>query len=191
MSNFANHDVPVVPPASIKTIAQRARQFLQKVAPEHLQKPSTLDLPNLIDHGLSSLNIRVYPVETKELDKSHEAVTKRQDREETEILIREESWDELFEGGPQARRARATLGHELGHAWMHETALARARQGDVPPYRNAEWQAWVFAGCILMPPQTLRLVKPLDPRNISRIYGVSQRFAEVHLKRMRKSGLLS
>ena len=191
MSNFANHDVSVVPPASTRSIFFRATQFLQKVAPDHLRKPGILDLPKLIDYDLPiQCNIRVYPVKATDLDARHEAVTRRLDRDDTEILIRETAWNELFEGGTWAHRARATVGHELGHACLHETVLALARQGDVRPYFNAEWQAWVFAGCILMPPQTLRLIKPLNPENISRTYGVSWKFAATHLKRIRKSGLL-
>ena len=191
MSNFANHDVPVVPPASIKRISFCASQFLQKVAPDHLRKPGILNLPKLIDYDLPiQCNIRIYPVKATDLDARHEAVTRRLDRDDTEILIRETAWNELFKGGYRAHRARATVGHELGHACLHETVLALARQGDVRPYCNAEWQAWVFAGCILMPPQTLQLIKPLNPENISRTYGVSRQFAETHSKRMRKSGLL-
>ena len=191
MNNFANYDVPIVPPASTKDIYRRATIFLQKVAPDHLQKPGILDLLKLIDYDLPALcNIRVYPVEAAELDERHEAVTQRYDRDDTLILIRKTDWNKLLRGGQQARRARATLGHELGHACLHETVLARARQGDVPPYINAEWQAWMFAGCVLMPPQTLRLIKSLNAEKVSRIYGVSQKFAGVNLKRMRRSGLL-
>ena len=115
MSNFANHGVPVVPPASIKRISFCASQFLQKVAPDHLRKPGILNLPKLIDYDLPiQCNIRIYPVKATDLDARHEAVTRRLDRDDTEILIRETAWNELFKGD---------TGH-IGHGQQLGTNLA-------------------------------------------------------------------
>lgn len=69
---------------------------------------------------------------------------------------------------------RSTLAHEVGHCIYHvpliqqsgkiqvfkqgkgesETALCRKR--DIKPYLNPEWQAWNFAGALLMPKPLLR-----------------------------------
>ena len=71
------------------------------------------------------------------------------------------------------RRLRATLAHEIGHCFLHVEDSRRAhtmlrflhdesvsmqmfRQEDLHAYQNPEWQAWRFAGALLMPESCVR-----------------------------------
>lgn len=62
------------------------------------------------------------------------------------------------------RRFRATVEHEGGHCLLHVPLLQffkslslkgeglyRAKRSEIEPFRDPEWQAWAFAGAIMMP----------------------------------------
>jgi Zn-dependent peptidase ImmA (M78 family) len=75
---------------------------------------------------------------------------------------------EYGEDDVQRRRLRATLAHKIGHCYLHFKDSRRARtmlkflhdesssltmygQAEIKAYENPEWQAWRFAGALLMP----------------------------------------
>ncbi|MBI5491564.1 MAG: ImmA/IrrE family metallo-endopeptidase [Deltaproteobacteria bacterium] len=82
---------------------------------------------------------------------------------------------ELAENPLNRKFLRSTMSHEVGHALLHVPTLKLARKmdivfkqekshsekinlyrkSDIPVYRNPEWQAWQFAGALLMPKQVL------------------------------------
>ncbi len=81
-------------------------------------------------------------------------------------------------------RARFTAAHELGHYVLHnQVSFARSSAGQ-PIYRDAEWQADVFAGALLMPPKCFSGSQEL-PR-IAEACGVTTSAAS-HMQRLYKN----
>jgi len=91
---------------------------------------------------------------------------------------------------------RSTTAHEIAHAVLHvsDYRLRRAilrsvnkkghdslrlfHESEIPLYRNPEWQAWRFAGALLMPAQAfLSAVKSGESlRDLSQHFGVNASF---------------
>lgn len=72
------------------------------------------------------------------------------------IILREDVWDKLVN---HDYRARFTACHEYGHFVLHSNqniVMRRSKQDDYPIYQDAEWQADVFAGSLLMPASQLQ-----------------------------------
>jgi Zn-dependent peptidase ImmA (M78 family)/transcriptional regulator with XRE-family HTH domain len=66
------------------------------------------------------------------------------------LILRRDVYDRACRG---EARDRFTACHELGHYLMHhhlEPTLARMRGDEDPVYRDAEWQADLFAGTLMM-----------------------------------------
>lgn len=71
--------------------------------------------------------------------------------ERNEIVIREDVYDQAYNGNG---RARLTIAHELYHFLEHSkgtVALARTSAQEVPAYMDPEWQADAFGGELLVP----------------------------------------
>lgn len=103
------------------------------------------------------------------------------------------------------RRLRATQAHEVGHCHLHVEEFLRTRatlelrhdkrhadtylyrQDESKVYRNPEWQAWRFAGALLMPEPCLR--RAVDCKwtlqTMSRAFDVNPSFVEVRLHDLR------
>jgi Zn-dependent peptidase ImmA (M78 family) len=76
-------------------------------------------------------------------------------------------------------RSRFTIAHELCHLFLHpkdRLSLNRST-ANVPAYKDVEWQANTFAGCILMPKTMILACSSLD--EIVKEFVVSQEAAEV------------
>jgi len=72
-----------------------------------------------------------------------------------------------------AGRARFTACHELGHFLMHRhITMSRAREDSDKIYCDAEWQADVFAGTLLMSPRHLSHFS--GPSEAADLCGISQ-----------------
>lgn len=75
---------------------------------------------------------------------------------------------------------RFTIAHELGHFFMHRTqTLAfgrKAENGNIPPYRNSEWQADVFARNLLAP---FSMTRGMIAKQIETLFGVSHSVADI------------
>lgn len=71
---------------------------------------------------------------------------------ENKICIREDVYIGACHGNG---RDRLTLAHEVGHFFMHDESSIEFCQsdpiGNIPCYRNSEWQANVFGGELLAP----------------------------------------
>lgn len=67
------------------------------------------------------------------------------------ILIREDVYEAACD---RNGRARFTIGHEIGHVFLHRNVPPvhnRKRMGvDLRPFENSEWQANTFSGELLM-----------------------------------------
>ena len=62
---------------------------------------------------------------------------------ENVLFIREDVYLRAINGNP---RDRFTLCHELGHFLLHTPDRISFARGDIPAYRDPEWQANTFAG---------------------------------------------
>jgi hypothetical protein len=104
----------------------------------------------------------------------------------------------------QRRRLRATLAHEIGHCFLHVEDSQRARtmlkflhdesvsqqmyrQEDLQAYENPEWQAWRFAGALLMPECCIRAAvnNKWSVQMMSRGFDVNPAFVKVRLNNLK------
>lgn len=198
MSDLLEEEVPVVNPLSMDAIEELGRCFLEQFAPEVLREPAPLDVLDLVDTRLPEFGINVYPATRAEIGHREGATDPKGDGETT-ILVSEEVWEGLELEGPKSFFARTTVCHEVGHALLHvptlrrrlmlTDVLARTRRSNLRPYEDPEWQAWAFAGAILMPSLTLKMLMEkgvsLSPSNLSPIYSVSTVMAQSHLKKLK------
>jgi hypothetical protein len=101
----------------------------------------------------------------------------------------------------QRRRLRATLAHEIGHCYLHVKDARRFRKkyqflqdgsvslevyarSEVKVYEDPEWQAWRFAGALLMPECCVRaaVIGKWTRKMMSRAFDVNPSFVEVRLR---------
>jgi len=99
----------------------------------------------------------------------------------------------------------STLAHEIGHCHMHVPeflrrkadakfvhdgthALRLYRQEALKTFENPEWQAWRYAGALMMPAQSVRIAIEggLTVRDLATVFSVYQPFV---LTRLRALGL--
>lgn len=94
--------------------------------------------------------------------------------DENKIYIREDVYEGANNGSP---RDRFTMCHELGHLVLHKgVSLSRIDPTSPPPiYKNSEWQADMFASCLMMPKYLLRNYS--DVSSVMQVFGVSKQAA--------------
>lgn len=80
-------------------------------------------------------------------------------------------------------RDRFTLCHELGHLLMHIPERVGFARGNIPKYRDPEWQANVFAGEIMAPAY---LIKGLSVEQIMEKCGMSRQAAKIQFNECNK-----
>jgi len=89
---------------------------------------------------------------------------------------------DVYEGLVEGRgRDRFTAAHELGHYLMHRNVpiqFHRAENGQLPPFKNSEWQANRFAGALLMPIDKMKQCRTLQ--EVMERFDVSWDAARVH-----------
>lgn len=103
--------------------------------------------------------------------------------ETNQLMIREDVYDAIYNNDP---RHRFTLAHELGHYFMHNNIATFSRCSDndwVPIYRDAEWQANVFASAFLMPPDK---ISKMTISEIADKCGTSRKASEIAYKNSKK-----
>jgi len=83
------------------------------------------------------------------------------------MKIREDVYIGAIKGNP---RDRFTLCHELGHYLLHQPENISYARGNIPVYRDPEWQANVFAAELLAP---YDLVKGMSIEEIADKCGMS------------------
>lgn len=198
MSDFLEEEVPPVNPLSVAAIEELGRCFLEQLSPETLKAPRPLDVLRLADDQLPQFGVHVYPASRAELGNRDGATDPRGDGEVV-VLIAEGVWEQLELPPPKSFYARTTVCHEIGHAVLHvpllrrrlllTNVLARTQRGRLRAYEDPEWQAWAFAGAILMPSVTLRMLQAsglgLTSELLSTRYEVSTQMAANHLRRLK------
>lgn len=198
MSSFLDEEVPPVNPLGVAAIEELGRCFLEQLAPETMASPQPLNVVELVDLRLPQFGIHVCPASREELG-NRDGATDPQGQGEISILVAEDVWDLLDAPAPKSHYARSTVCHEIGHAILHvpvlrrrlllNNALARTQRSNLKAYEDPEWQAWAFAGAILIPSVTLRALKArfngLTPALVSTTYEVSESMAQSHLRRLK------
>ncbi|WP_027360857.1 ImmA/IrrE family metallo-endopeptidase [Desulforegula conservatrix] len=98
------------------------------------------------------------------------------------------------------RRLRATVAHEIGHCIYHVPELKNFRSSlsvtggilfreepsNIKAYENPEWQAWQFAGSLLMPEKKIisYYEKGCSTDVIANIFDVNPSFVKVRLNKL-------
>ncbi len=151
----------IIPPKSRKDIERDACFLLQNYQPGVLLGKEAFDVEAFAEHDLEDLTKISFSV-TDDLPLGVLGLTDP---------IQKELWMPTFlaenESEPGRRRYRSTLAHEVGHCYYHADLINRAGQKqvfsqrkyegfyrvspDVKAYLDPEWQAWWFAGAIMMP----------------------------------------
>ena len=74
------------------------------------------------------------------------------------------------------------MAHELGHLLLHRVeSITLAREdGDIPPYKDPEWQAKAFAGELLAPNE---YIKEKSIKDIASHYGITEKAASIQRRR--------
>lgn len=96
------------------------------------------------------------------------------------MKIREDVYIGAINGNP---RHRFTLCHELGHYLLHQPERVSYARGEIPTYRNPEWQANTFAAELMAP---YKLIKNMGVAEIMEQCGMSRQAAEIQYKICRK-----
>lgn len=199
MSNFLDEEVPPVNPLGVEAIQELAECFLEQLAPRMLKRPEPLDVLNLADLELPKFGIHTVPACREELG-NRDGATDPRGKDQINILIFDEVWENLPLENQLAYYPRSTVCHEIAHAVLHvpvlrrrmlldpNAVLSRTMRRNLAPYEDPEWQAWMFAGEILMPKIALNKLEEkgvaITAKNLSEAFLVSVAFAEKHLKRV-------
>jgi len=195
MSKSLSEQVLRVPGRSLVSIINEAaslRRYLR------YRPDEPVDVLRLVDEDLPRLGCQVYSEDDCLMGGSF-AVTKYE-RGHCVIIMRNSLFEALASGGSNFKIARTTAAHECGHALLHHNVLrvlshhdpsgqvATAvlhRRKDLPSYEDPEWQAWAFAGELLMPLEALLQLGGQAVHRLSALFSVSTKMVETHL------GLLS
>lgn len=125
------------------------------------------------------------------------------DIEEMECVI----CQSLVDNPTNKRFLWSTIAHELGHCFLHvpefrrrkmlarfihndETAtLQRRSEDNIPIYANPEWQAFRFAGALLIPKPSLdiALKRGLSEQELCNVFGVNPAFLHSRLRALKMS----
>lgn len=96
------------------------------------------------------------------------------------MCIRSDVYERAINGNP---RDRFTLCHELGHYLLHQPESVGYARGQVPTYRDPEWQANTFAAELMAPK---KLVKNMTVEEIMKNCGMSCQAATIQYKMIHK-----
>lgn len=125
---------------------------------------------------LPSIGIETEIVEDWELSDAY-AIT---DTAKGIIRIRNEVYEGAINGN---RRDRFTICHEIGHAVLHTPDRVEFARGDVPPYRDSEWQANRFAAALLAP---RNMAMGMTSQQIADTFGMSLEAATIRYNTLHK-----
>ena len=148
MSGFFDSETITMPGLSMRDIESIGEDLLQEVEPSALTEPTQLDVLDWSDHKLQTIGFHVVPVRRSELElhNCREGMADHRGRpgDPIELLIEDEFFSELIEGGRLANRARAIIIHELSHGILH-VPLLRQYQYDLEELSPMVQQDGFFA----------------------------------------------
>jgi len=179
-------------PKSRADIDGLALNIVQKYQPGMLNNEERFDIERFFDCELEGLT----KVKTgyRRLESGIHGYTDSEDMISIiSVDLMEGSWEEFF--------CRSTMAHETGHAILHvwdyrrkktilrsihnkDHALRNYRESEIITYKNPEWQAWRFAGSLLMPEPVFReaVTDGLGERDLSQRFGVNPAFIRSRAK---------
>lgn len=182
--------IPKVRPRSIETIEHEAEIFLRRFCRQAIDHGRPIDILRIFDGpALEELGFQAH---VEHLPTGIEGYT---DFGERICAISEQT----YETATSKRRSRFTIAHEMGHVWLHademcgkmneESTIKKFHRSEVRAYVNPEWQANVFAGCILMP--RLNVIKLLNEgrpiKDIADTFEVSMEAARIRAEKVKKT----
>lgn len=180
-----------VPRLSFYTIDYHARQALTELQPDALTRPEPLDVRGIWEWGLDVLGAEA-EVGSHEIMGHAEAWTEWSGGV-PKVMLREDHHDALFDDVEATLRARSNVCHETGHVVLHGGIAERMKlSSDSKALSQGceEWQAWAFAGCLLMPCAVIRDLDTLAPPHVAELFDVSPQMARCHLYRMQRAGMI-
>lgn len=170
--------------ASIRSYAIKIRALLGYKNTDYVNAPKLFDTLSFLfaKQGLD-FDYRIMPDDNEIFDNKEEAFT---DMLSGTIYIKESVMEQACRRS--FKRGTFTLIHELGHYLLHylqnDIKLARVPDDEyVPPYKDPEWQADVFASEFLMP---FEECLNLDIEAIRKTYHVSRGAAEVRYNKIQE-----
>lgn len=189
----------IIPPCSREDLERAAIKIIQTYQPDVLKGKQPFDIEDFVEFELCKRGIQ-FEV-TRELPLEIIGLT---DPSESKIWVHADLADDTSASG--RRRYRSTLAHEACHGLYHIKPIQRAgklqifsqrkgetgtelyRKMDVPPYLNPEWQAWNFAGALLMPrPVVLSLIRDgANERELADHFEVNGAFVRRRLEKIKK-----
>jgi len=177
-----------------KEIDHIARDIINSYQPEILLTCAMFDIHRFFDLKLEDMT-GVTPAYSNDLPTEIYGMT---DSANKQVIIQEELANDEF----SQKFFRSTLAHETGHCVMHVPQLQKInrtqifrqtknddsvklyRKDNIPVYCNPEWQAWRFAGALLLPEAPLRkmLTAGAGPMAIASNFNVNMSFLKARLK---------
>ena len=192
------HSVSVVRPRTAKEIDELAFGLVASFQPEAVRLVTKFDVERFFDCELERLT-GIEP-DYLPLGEGLDGFTNSEDKR---CVICADLAD-YGEDDVKRRRLRATLAHEMGHCFLHvqdsrqsqamitflhdeRSSLELYRQGDLRAFENPEWQAWRFAGAMLMPECCIRAAVRAGwtKKMMSWAFDVNPSFVEVRLYDLR------
>lgn len=188
--------VVIANPRSGAKIDQIAIRIIKKFQPEILNEPAAFDIESFFELDLEAISdVKPY---YSDLPPGIYGYT---DSDLKESVIS----SDLMDNWTQRKFCRSTMAHEIGHVLIHvpefrlKKALLRSihdkkhvslrlhREADVEIFRNPEWQAWRFAGALLMPEPTFKtaIMDGLDEQELSRQFQVNPAFIRTRLRALK------
>ncbi|BET60306.1 ImmA/IrrE family metallo-endopeptidase [Geobacter sp. 60473] len=174
-----------------------ATNIIVQYQPEVLKGGKAFDVHRFVDTKLEDLT-GVIPVYSNELPPEIYGLT---DSANKQVIFQED----LATDESSLNFFRSTQAHETGHCFLHvpqlqqrsrtqvfrqakgEDGIHLYRKDDIPIYRNPEWQAWRFAGALLMPENPLRMIlrDGASLGEIAETFGVNLPFLKTRLKALK------
>ncbi len=174
-----------------------ATNIIARYQPEVLKGGKAFDVLRFVDTKLEDL-AGVTPVYSNELPPEIYGLT---DSANKQVIFQED----LATDESSVNFFRSTQAHETGHCFLHvpqlqqrsrtqvfrqakgEDSIHLYRKDDIPIYRNPEWQAWRFAGALLMPENPLRMMlhDGASFEDISETFEVNIPFLKTRLKALK------
>lgn len=182
-------------PRSSANIEKDALGIIKEFQPEVLTKNSPFDVELFFDCDLEKQT--GVNTDYQRLDFGVYGYT------DSESMISVISLD-LVNNGSQENFRRSTIAHEIGHAFLHvndykeRRAILRSmhrqnhqmrsyREEEIITYENPEWQAWCFAGALLMPATVIQKLnsKGYTVSDMSEILRVNPAFMQTRLRSLK------
>lgn len=182
-------------PRSSANIDRFALNIVQKYQPGMLDNEERFDTERFFDCDLE----RITNVKTgyRLLEPGIHGYTDSEDLISIiSVDLMDDPWEEFF--------CRSTMAHETGHAILHvwdyrkkkailksihnkNHMLRNYREDEIITYKNPEWQAWRFAGALLMPEPAFRkaVIDGLGERDLSQRFGVNPAFVRSRAKALK------